>query len=158
MVYNDIISEPDDEMPKYSWRFVLWPRQWNLAAKDQYLWHTCRFESSSRSSVPDHSGVYTFLIQPEICGHPACSYLMYVGKAKSLQSRFGNYLSEMRRETGRPRIVRLLNKYPQNTWFCFTLVAWDEVSKVEDMLIETYIPPCNDKFPAYIARVLKAYS
>jgi excinuclease UvrABC nuclease subunit len=36
---------------------------------------------------------------------------MYVGRTNSLRRRFNEYLNERKRETGRPKIYRLLNMY-----------------------------------------------
>lgn len=154
----DLIDE-QDEMSKHMWNeVVLWPRQWQRYQMVQpFNWQICRLVEVERQNIPDHSGIYTLVIQPKVFGHPACAYLMYVGKTISLRRRFTEYLNERNRETGRPKILRLLNKYPDHTWFCFTPISENEISQVEDDLISAYIPPCNDQFPASISRVINAF-
>ena len=155
----DVIDE-QDEMKKHMWdRIVLWPRQWQkYQTSIVYKWQIHQLISAKRSHIPNKPGIYTILVQPKIFNHPACSYLMYVGKTTSLKRRFYQYLDEKKRENGRPKILRLLNKYPDHTWFCFTVMPEQEISIAEDTLLSAYIPPCNDKFPASISRVVDAFS
>src|SRR5262249_53187672 len=153
MTVVDIIKDQDD-MAAHTYPVVLWPRLWK-AYNDpaNRKWQQHRLASSERSHIPSSPGIYTLLIQPGIADHPACSHLMYVGKASSLRKRFGDYLTKEKRKTGRPKIFRLLNKYPNNLWFCFTLIPKKSLVKVEDGLITAYMPPCNDEVPADIRPV-----
>ncbi len=82
---------------------------------------------------------------------------MYVGQASNLRRRFGEYLNAERREDGRPKIFRLLNMYDPHLWFCYTEVPQANITTLEDDLLEAFIPPCNDKFPASIRRVVGAF-
>ena len=108
-------------------------------------------------SVPSVSGIYTLLVQPGIADHPSCSFLLYVGQAKSLFSRFGQYLTSEKKVTGRPRIFRLLNVYEGHIKFCFTPVAQKDLDVVEDALIGAYIPLCNKNMPADLRPVVEAF-
>src|SRR2546426_704434 len=78
-------------------------------------------------NIPASPGVYSLLLRPGIADHPACSYLMYVGKTRSLRRRFREYLTREKQETGRPKIFRLLMKYPDHVWFCFTNASNDAI-------------------------------
>lgn len=82
---------------------------------------------------------------------------MYVGKTNSLHRRFGEYLNQEKRETGRPKIFRLLNVYPDHTWFCFSLVSQTDLVNVEEALLAAYIPPANDQLPAEVSKVTGAF-
>ena len=153
----DIIQE-QDEFKSNKISFVLWAQKW--AEFDDSLkltWVTHRLAASESLRIPTTPGIYTLLIQPGIAYHPACSYLMYVGQTRSLRRRFGEYLQRERRETGRPKVLRLLNKYSDHVWFCYTSLAEPILTSVEDALLNAYLPPANDRYPAEISRVTEAF-
>jgi hypothetical protein len=142
------ILEEEDQKKIHSHEIVLWPRRWNgYRFETSLTWQIHRLMIAEKPHIPDQPGIYTLLVQPGIAHHPACSYLMYVGKTKSLHRRFGEYLQEKNRDTGRPRILRLLNGYPDHVWFCFTELLESELHNAEEALIEAYLPPCNEQFP-----------
>jgi excinuclease UvrABC nuclease subunit len=154
---QDIIAE-QDEFKAHTREFTLWPRKWQACDSGQIqTWSTHRLATEEKKRIPDGPGIYTLLIQPGIVCHPACSYLMYVGQAASLKRRFGEYLTRERRAQGRPKIFRLLSKYSNYVWFCFTLVPRENLEEVETALISAFIPPCNDQLPAEIGSVKGAF-
>jgi len=83
---------------------------------------------------------------------------MYVGKAVSLRNRFCNYLTSERRESGRPMIYRMLNRYSDYLLFCYTLVERERLLDIEKALADAYIPPTNKQFSAEINPVRGAFS
>ena len=159
MTVNDIIEE-QDEYIAHCHEFALWPRKWEEYRDVCTLdWQLHRLANSERPKIPEESGIYTLMVQPGIASHPVCSYLMYVGKTNSLRRRFGEYLNKEKRKTGRPRVFRLLNKYPDHIWFCCSLVSQTDLADVEDTLLIAYIPPTNDshQLPAEIRKVKGAF-
>ena len=157
MAVADIIKEQDD-MKAHFWDILLWPRLWqSYPCRRPCNWEICRLRDVERESVPDQPGIYTLLVQPGIADHPACSYLMYVGQTTSLHRRFGDYLNRERRETGRPKVFRLLNKYADHLWFCFSHLPKEFLTEVEDALVVAFVPPCNDQLPAEIRAVRGAF-
>ena len=116
----DIIQE-QDEMMAHEHHFILWPRQWKTYV-DTHNWKSFRLDKTEKNHIPKRAGVYSLLVQPGIANHPACSYLMYIGKTTSLYRRFMDYLNERNRDTGRPKILRVLNKYKDYVCFCYTTV------------------------------------
>jgi len=155
MTVVDIIQE-QDAMKAHVHRFTLWPRQWGKYF-DTHSWQIFRLDELEKDHIPKQSGVYSLLIQPGIANHPACSYLMYIGKTNSLRRRFMDYLNERKRETGRPKIYRFLNKYQNFVCFCCTPVKVADLTIIEDNLLNAYIPPANDQYPAEIRRIMKAF-
>jgi len=151
----DIIQE-QDEMKAHEHHFILWPRQWKKYL-ETHNWKIYRLDAIEKDRIPNRSGVYSLLVQPGIANHPACSYLMYVGKTASLRRRFMDYLNERKRETGRPKIFRVLNKYKDYMCFCYTTVCRNDLSGVENNLLIAYIPPNNDQYPAEIRRLTGAF-
>jgi len=148
------ISELNDKAG-HRHEFYLWPLKWRAYPTTKiYDWTAVKLTRAEHGNIPDVPGIYTLLVQPGIAGHPATSFLMYVGRAKSLRQRFGNYLGPEKKATGRPKIFELLNRYPDNVCFCYTKVSskdnYNEADlyEVELALWEAYIPPQNDMRPA----------
>jgi len=157
---NDLIAE-EDEAKSFQHNFCLWPKLWQEYLTNPGLvfeWNECQFASNRVDDIPNEPGLYTFIIQPGLANHPSCSYLMYVGKTKrTLRQRFQQYLKEKERETGRPKVVRLLNKYPDNLFFCYTAIPdRSQIDELEKALIGTFVPPCNDQLPARVRAIMEA--
>ncbi len=152
-----------DEAKAHEHTFYLWPKLWQeyIENTDYTLtWSKCKFIDSEADNIPQQPGLYTFIIQPCIANHPLNSYIMYIGMtSRTLRQRFKEYHSEMRRETGRPKIVRMLTKYPNNTYFCYTIVreSSSELKDKEKALMAAWIPPCNlPRLPARVRRIVEA--
>ena len=160
MSVQDMISE-GDEAKAHGHIFCLWPKLWQKYSGNcnfSFNWQECPFIPGEVNNIPDEPGLYTFVIQPRVADHPSCSYLMYVGKTKALRQRFKNYLQEKKRENGRPKVVRLLNKYPNNLCFCFTIFQdVSKISEAEKALIGAFVPPCNDVLPSTVSKVMEAF-
>lgn len=156
------LIEQQDEALSHRIEFFLWPKKWRELV--EYLsgsleWKVFPFNPESADRVPNKNGIYTFLIQPCIAYHPACSYLVYVGKAerKTLRVRFKDYVREVQDPKGRPRILRL-NKHQGHVYFCCTeIVKTSRIEELEKRLISAYLPPYNDNLPAEISRIIKAF-
>jgi hypothetical protein len=162
MLVNDLIADPD-KPSGHDYTFFLWHRQWaayNLS--NPFNWEMHPFQRDQTDKIPSDPGIYSFVIQPGIANHPHCSYLMYVGKAEeqSLRERFSQYFSEKKNaEKGRPKIVKMLNQYQDYLHFCCSVITETErIEEIEDALLNAFIPPCNDQYPAEISRVMKAFS
>ena len=147
-----------DEYASHLYKFVLWPRQWQ-SFNDQrnFHWTQTPLRVEERTNIPDNSGIYSLLIQPNIARHPGCSYLMYVGKAVSLRRRFNDYLTSERRETGRPMIYRMLNKYSDYLVFCYILIREADLIATEIEIVDAFMPPTNKQFSADINPVRGAF-
>ena len=120
---------------------MLCPDTWKTYSPT-HAWQGEKLDSSRINQIPDAPGVYTLILQPGIAEHPACSYLMYVGKAKSLRRRFRDYLTSEKLVTGRPRIFIFLNLY-EGFIFYYTPVKMEALKPVEDSLTDAYQPPLN---------------
>lgn len=138
----------------HSFTFTLWPQQWATYSAS-HQWQLTRLDISKRDSVPDSPGIYTLLVRPEVADHPVCSYMMYVGKTVSLRRRFGEYLNKERKPSGRPKIFLFLDMYPNNVWFCSTLVQSSSLNLVESGLRDAYLPPLNDQFAGELSPIVR---
>jgi len=148
----DLVIKRTNELEMHTRGMVLWPRNWKAYRLTRHLnWQLRKFDASERYAIPDDSGVYSFLVQPGIAFHPACSYLMYIGQAKSLHRRFGDYLKERDDPNGRETMLELLNKWDGYLWFCFAHVPLTALDSTEYALIRSFWPPFNRE---YLARVL----
>ena len=157
MSVADIIALTD-QVKAYSYTFALWPQMWeayNLSVP--FNWEIHPFQQNHVENIPREPGIYSFVIQPGIASHPYCSYLMYIGKTElNLRQRFRDYLHEQNNPNGRPKILRLLNKYQGYLhFFCSTIAETERIGEIEDALITAFIPPCNDQFPATIRPIVK---
>lgn len=159
MSVHDLIEE-QDQLIAHRYEFFLWPRQWaayNLSHSFNWMIHP--FQSDQAKHVPREPGIYSFLIQPGITSHPYCSYMMYIGQTcNTLRGRFRDYLDEQNDPNGRKKVVRFLHKYQGYLHFCYSTIAeTTEIKKIEDALINAFLPPCNSQFPAEIRPAIGAF-
>ena len=165
----DLIDKPDQlkadldkrvQLRAHRWSIPLWPQQWaayNLP--DSLNWEIYPFQRDQIENIPSQPGVYSFVIQPGIASHPVCSYLMYIGQTeRTLQDRFKEYFYEQNNLAGRPKILDLLNLYEGYLHFCCSTIKKKErITEIEKALINAFLPPCNDQFPAETSRVIGAF-
>ena len=150
----DIIEDQDDLS---TWKFgnaFLCPEKWRSYTL-KHTWSSVEFKPGA--SIPSSSGVYSLVIVPGIAGHPQCAYLSYIGKTVDLAKRYREYLSEKNNPKGRPKILRLLNKYDGYIWFTYTEVDENDIEDVEDALIDAYLPPSNDRYKGVLSKVKGAF-
>lgn len=159
-LYDLAELEGQDEFAASGYSFTFWRRQWENYRDDYQLsWETKRLDGAEKGGVPNEPGVYTLVLKPGIANHPECAYLMYVGKAKSLRRRFGDYLSEELRRSPRrrPKIFRAIRKYPDHIYFCFARIPAAHITAAEHVLIDAYIPPLNNRFSAEVSKIVRAF-
>lgn len=143
-----------------SHRFTFWlvpQRRTAFAHAAALTWTPVHLSAAGKTTIPDTPGVYSLVLQPGIAHHGTCCYLMYIGKSDSLARRFSEYLKRERRPSGRPKIKRLLHKYPDHVWFHYAPVNSADMASCEDALIGAYLPPCNDQFPADVRAAIGAF-
>ena len=138
----DLVAS-QDEYQKHVWSICLWPKQWK-ACTVSLRWRNVVLNSDCRSHVPSTTGVYSLVIQPGIAGHSGCAYPMYVGKAKNLRTRFGDYLT--RERIRRPKVVRILERYRGHIAFFYSTIDENILDNTEEELINAFVPPCNSIF------------
>lgn len=144
-------------------RMVLYPTQWaqfKLPSSISLNWTCVRFGRDSYSIIPDsYGGVYTFIVKPEIANHPFCSYLLYVGKANKFRQRYNKYLNNYDKnaiETDHPHVTAMLQKWDKYLWFCYARIDQQNlIKRVEDKLIQAYLPPTNKMIPGKIGIAIR---
>ena len=145
-----------NEYNNHVWHICLWPRQWQTCDPGLNLpWQSVELNDNQRSEVPRYAGVYSLVVQPGIAGHPACSYLMYLGKAKDLRKRFNDYLTTER--TKRSKVARLLHMYHDYIRFFYSGIDGTELDSTEEQLFNAFVPPCNSQFTGYVKEAKGAF-
>ena len=140
------------------WPFVLRPSAWHsFGSAVQFNSSKVKFDDPYINSVPDDEmGVYSFVVEPGIANHPACSYLVYIGMTgrQTFRDRYKQYLKEPYQPKARPRIIRMLTSFPDHLYFYYApLPVGTDVTAVEDQLLEAYWPPVNKTFPAGVREI-----
>ncbi|MBR2720423.1 MAG: excinuclease ABC subunit UvrC [Lentisphaeria bacterium] len=98
------------------------------------IWaETLRFEDYHPSEIPAQPGVYMF--------RDRFGKVIYVGKARDLRRRLGNYFQPSRKRTGDAKLRSLINSIAQ--WSYTVVRTEDEALLLESQLIKTYAPYYN---------------
>ncbi|MEI7937861.1 MAG: hypothetical protein WCK27_14325 [Verrucomicrobiota bacterium] len=141
-------------------RLVLSPDHWqNFSPPQQLAWQFTKFSLANATNVTDtENGVYSFVVQPGIADHPACAYLMYVGKAEdqTLRERFKQYFGHMVETSRRTNISKMLLLWKDNLWFYFAPVTDKaKIDDTEQALLNAYLPPFNHRYRGTVAKQLR---
>lgn len=71
-------------------KFILCPNHWREYKNLALRWQKVKFDADGVKKLPnDKQGVYSFLVQPNIGGHAAISYLLYIGETTKQTLRRG---------------------------------------------------------------------
>lgn len=141
-------------------RMVLSPEHWESFSLPHRLnWTATKFDKGNAGQIPnDRMGVYSFVVQPGIAEHTACSYLMYVGKAErqSLRERFLQYFDHLSETSRRTNISKMLRLWRDHLWFSFAPVAEPaKIDGTEQALLNAFLPPFNRRYSGVVAKQLR---
>ncbi|MFZ7101544.1 MAG: hypothetical protein ACOWWO_02665 [Peptococcaceae bacterium] len=115
---------------------------------------------ASMSDLPnDKGGIYVFIAKPNII--PASHlYILYIGRSlitekQNLRKRCSEYP-----EDARPKISRMISNWGKYLYIRYLPLEDNQlISELEIELINTILPPCNDKIPdKEIRDAVKAFS
>jgi len=140
-------------------KYILCPKFWTEYANKKLKWKKTKFSKKGLKKLPDDKpGLYSFLAQPDVAGHIAITYLLYIGETtkQSLRERVSDYLNENSKKKARVPIRSMIRKWPDHLWLYF--VPIDDVTTIktlEEDLIKAYIPPFNQKFTAQVGKADK---
>lgn len=160
---HDILTDSHaQEFRNYEVKFmILNPNLWGKYPNRIPLqWHKIKFSPSELSNVPNDScGIYSFVIIPDIAGHIACAYLLYIGKTeRNFRTRYREYLDDQdwNKKTNRVHIREMLNKWKDHLWFCYAPISQTSLIKqLEKDLINSYLPPYCKDYPAEVRQPMK---
>lgn len=155
-----------DHLKSLQQTFVMNTKEWEALSPPVALnWEQLKFTSANLASVPEDSGVYAFVIKSENANLPIFSYLMYIGIAgykenspRTLRDRYKNYIKE-EADLIRPKVHYMLSKYQGNVYFFYVPIDKTkcELQKLETMLNDALIPPCNENdFSGEMRKKVKA--
>ena len=143
-------------------KFILHPGLWSSFQPivPTLKWQRVKFTAGGVKNLPDNKfGIYSFIAEPNVAGHSAVGYLLYVGKAQeqSLQDRVTSYLYEKNKRKSRVHIAEMLDHCPNHLWLHYAEVADPtKIEAIEDALLQAFLPPFNRDFPATISHMVSA--
>lgn len=136
-------------------------RAWASSAPSNHTWVEVDFPPNPRDAIPKEPGVYVFVVQPNLFDLKQASALLYVGKATSLYSRIGEYISELSKrfvDSKRPHIWRMVNVWNGHLRYIFTTTQTvAEAEDLEKRMLEALIPYFNKELPAETSQRQRAF-
>lgn len=137
-------------------------RRFSSAASLQ--WQRIKFWPLDKDSVPEDRGIYVFSIEAEGLPLPRHGYILYVGitgntSAANLRKRYAQYVQNLLKEDGRPRVYLMLSKWRDDLMFNFVPLpdASVDLAEIERLFINSVKPPVNiADFDAEIGDPIKA--
>lgn len=148
--FEDLIKNVDQHKANLH-EFYLDLKSWRkFESKFKLNWQQIKFDSQNQINVPKERGIYTFTAALSSSELPIHGYIMYMGIAGeesggTLNSRFQNYLGDLRRKSGRPKVYYMLEKWKGDLFFSFVSVPDRRVSlrKLETEFLSAIRPPIN---------------
>lgn len=157
MEIHDLISS-GKEVAAHTWNLTLLPDAW----EDYDENHSCDWDcedlnEENNEKIPEVSGVYNLVVEPEIACHPSCAYLMYIGETNDLNRRFYEYTREVEDEKGRPLVRTLLFIWEGYIKFYYIEVGENRRKDVQDSMIEAFRPRFNVEMESTVKQPQKAF-
>lgn len=136
------------------------PRKWSQI-NSTITWQVEDFPPTVRSSIPRQSGVYAFVLKPDIFNFDVIAGLLYVGKATQLYSRIASYISEIDKNhliSTRPNIWKMINKWNGHLKYYYTITnTVEEAEALEDEMIDAFVPYFNKSYNAETSQNWRAF-
>lgn len=141
-------------------RFILYPPFWAQLKLGKLSWTKVPFGRSKITQVPGNQrGIYIFTTLPPKRGQVLCPYLLYVGSVpdSDFRTRFASYVNERSKSKPRPHISKMIECWGEHLWFCYAPLKGKPrfIKKVEDALIQAFLPPFNRIWPASISSTMR---
>ncbi|WP_433884430.1 hypothetical protein [Pseudomonas vranovensis] len=115
-------------------------------------WNKVKFEKSTQPHIPKERGIYAFTAVWDTSLIPDHGYILYLGitgdESKSnLHTRYGQYLSEWRNASKRPKVYFMLEKWKGDLFFNFVPIPDKRLSlsKIETAFLSAIQPPINER-------------
>ena len=133
--------------------FFLDLKSWRkFKCKWKLVWQKVPFGEENHSLVPKVRGIYVFTAELSPSKFPIHGYMLYVGITgdygkQNLYMRYGDYLSHLKNEDGRPAIFYMLDNWSGDLFFNFAPLpdAKIDLALIERRFINTVIPPINKR-------------
>lgn len=140
---------------------MFFPQAWDNAQTLNLTWTTTDFPPVPKSIIPRASGVYVFVVEPDLFSLTPANGLFYVGKATNLYERIGAYTGELRKDfldSRRPHIWKMLHRW--NGRFKYYYTTTDDVTAAEQLeteMLNALRPPFNKQYDAEVSQVMRAF-
>lgn len=156
MIY-DLFKAQRDEGCRYCKGFILWPSKWNAYKwPKQLTWNSVPARKDYLKLLPEDTGVYAFVICPDIADFSAYGIIAYVGETKgatqTLKKRCAVYFRDSE-YIDRPHIGEMMELWPDHLRLFYAPAPASEVPALEEALLLAFIPPFNRKFPGEFNKV-----
>lgn len=136
-----------------------------LAHRVQIAWNQVDFLKNQKSIVPSVQGIYMFVvdISGRVSLNSTSQYVLYVGQAGDLRSRFLSYFNYIKSDKPSDFLKRcmvLIWKGRLKFHYFQTQNLSDvDLTKVEFDLIDNIVPPINQRFRGrLLKKAIKLYS
>ena len=133
-------------------KMMFYPGAWVNSQSSTRAWINVDFPPNPRSGIPKESGVYAFVVEPNLFSLNPASGLFYIGKATNLYQRIGAYIGELNKsflDSKRPLIWEMLNRWDGHFKYYYTTTS--NVSLAEDLekeMLKAFRPPFNKQYDA----------
>lgn len=142
-------------------QMTFYPVFWHNASSRSLSWVVQDFPPLPRSSIPQASGVYAFVVEPDLFSLAPANGLFYVGKATNLYNRIGYYISQQGidfHRSSRPHVWRMLNRWAGSLKYYYVLTeSVEEAETLEEEILAALVPPFNRAFPASVSGYVRAF-
>ncbi|MCC4632799.1 hypothetical protein [Xanthomonas dyei] len=150
---RDLIAEAE-HLKAHKRGFYLDAERWKeFQSPIELTWSRLRFSEDNRSNIPKERGLYAFTLSHEPSGFPDHGFIMYIGitgdiSKANLRSRYSQYLANLRRGDGRPKVHGMLKRWNGHLFFNFVPIPDKKISltEIEDELLAAVIPPINETY------------
>lgn len=160
----DIVDFTDKYKSQF-FEFYLDPDGWRkFSARYGMTWNKIRFNAGNKKLIPKIRGIYTFTVEHTPSKFPSHGYVLYAGisgdtSKANLQLRYDQYLQYQKTGKGRPAVVYMLRKWPEDLFFSYCALPDRRISlaSLETRFLGSLNPPINKKdFPGKISQARKA--
>lgn len=160
----DVIADTDRYKASL-YQFCLDLKAWRqFRSKFQLSWTKLRFEVGNQPMVPKERGIYAFTLALDPSALPEHGYILYMGitgdsSAGTLNSRYAQYLGDLKRHDGRPKVYNVLRRWQGDLFFSFVPIPDRRISlrKIESEFLSAVNPPINERdFHARISNARRA--
>jgi hypothetical protein len=149
-------------------RFCVSPEIWNLPRKVNTNpfanWIEVKFEAANinhfvKNNLDGQQGIYMFVVKPHEQHSIHHSYIMYVGETSNLKQRFEQYFTyETATEPSDQLKRRMVIVWEKFLYFFYIKTNFPTKAAREEQeydLIDSIIPPINDKFRSRVVKRMK---
>lgn len=111
-----------------------------------------RLEEENQIHIPKERGIYAFTVELVPSKLPSHGYILYIGitgdtSAATLYSRYRQYVTNLKKENGRPAVFFMLKNWSGDLFFNYVPLARGaiDLGRMEKSLLSAVTPPVNKR-------------